>query len=136
MTQIPSATEVEHMIKRVVRRWFTLGIPVRMPATLDEQLAAIRQLGASRSPIALDYVRRLNEVRTEQLNAPGAASESGTWESNPHAKGDLSRALQRAIPHWYGEDQIQQQPSIEKRKQRSSNLFDNSTKRWVQTNDT
>mgnify|MGYP001604007811 FL=1 len=41
------------------RHWDTLGFPISHHYTLDEQLSAIRSLGNSVNPIALEYLRKL-----------------------------------------------------------------------------
>ncbi|MDP2926040.1 MAG: hypothetical protein Q8N99_06720 [Nanoarchaeota archaeon] len=47
-------------VKERKRYWYTLGIKINHYYSLDEQLDAIRQLGLSGNPIALDYLNKLN----------------------------------------------------------------------------
>jgi hypothetical protein len=88
-----------------------LWLPIRYHANLDDQLTAVRRLGSSRSPLALEYLSRLNQEASEYMPAPGAPSETGTRTWHPHAKGDLSTVLYREIPDWYPDDQIRQSES-------------------------
>jgi hypothetical protein len=84
-------------IKERKRHWYTLGIKIAHRYGLHEQLEAIRSLGKSSNPRALEYLRRLNEFR-EEIVQPGDAPVDDQYRNYgertyPNARGELRWAL-------------------------------------------
>jgi len=59
VSELIQIVELKHIKKREAH-WYTLGIPVNHYYSLDDQLNAIKVLGESKSPKALEYISNLN----------------------------------------------------------------------------
>jgi hypothetical protein len=82
-------------IKQWRAHWWSLGIPVPHRYGLDEQLAAIRELGRLDHPKARRYLQTINEERRQESTSVigGTDRDKFTITWHPHARGQLGRIL-------------------------------------------
>jgi hypothetical protein len=79
-------------IKKRIRAWYTLGVPIEFHYGLDEQLVAIRRLGLSINRKARAYLVKLSQsITTESTPSGPARKDALTYY--PHAHGDLRNVL-------------------------------------------